>query len=285
MSEATQTATPDARQASMSRVTTQETILAKLAPPEAAKAPPGTEKTQPEPTKEEGEKPKKSAQERIQELAAKRREAEAKAEAAERKAAELEARVLALQASAKPLEATAKPMRSQFATDDEYIEALSDYKAKEAIAERERQQAQARAEAEQAEIAANWSKRQEEAMKRLPDYADVLGKSEVNIPPHIHQALLESDVGPDIAYYLASYPDEAKRISQMKPLAAVKRIAQLERDLMDLEAEPEPEKKAPKVEKSKAPPPIEPVKSAPSSGGSASSFEEYKRKRQAEKRQ
>jgi len=283
MSEATQTATPDAREASKSRVSTQETVLAKLNPSEAASKPPES-KDPAEQVKDGESKPKKSPHERIQELANKRREAEAKADAAERKAAELEARVLSLQANAQPIAESAKPMRSQYATDDDYIEALSDYKAKQAIREREEQQAKARADAEQAEVAEAWSKRQEAAMKRLPDYADVIGKSEVNIPAHIHQALLESEQGPDIAYYLASYPDEAKRIVQMKPLAAIKRIAALERDLMELEAEPE-DKPTPKVvEKSKAPPPIETIKSAPSSGGSSSSFEEYKRRREAEKR-
>jgi hypothetical protein len=53
-----------------------------------------------------------------------------------------------------------------------------------------------------------------------------------------------------------------------------------------IEAEEAVSKDEPKqVQKSKAPPPIEAVKSVPSSSGSGqSSFEEYKRRRQAEKR-
>lgn len=289
MTEATQTANPnDARQASMSRVVTQETILARLNPTEAASAPPESEKTQTEPNKEGEAKPKKTASERIQELAAKRNEAEAKAEAAERKAAELEARIQALQAQAKPLEEDARPVRSAYATDDDYIDAVADWKAKRAIAERERAQAQARAEAEQAEIASQWSKRQEQVMKDLPDYADVIGKSEISVPNHIHQAILESEQGPQIAYYLALHPDEAKKLALMKPVAGIKRIAALERDLAEIEAEeqtPEKEEAAPQVKKSKAPPPIDTVRSVPSStGSSTSSYEEYKRRRQAEQR-
>ncbi len=192
-------------------------------------------------------------------------------------------------ATAKPLEAKAKPLRSQFATDDDYIEALSNFKANEAIAVREQQQAAARIEAEQAEIAGEWSKRQETAMKNLPDYADVIGKSAVDVPSHVHQAILESEQGPEIAYYLALHPSEAKRITAMKPIAAIKRIAALERDLAELEHEeipPEVEKTTTAVQKSKAPPPIEPVRSvaAAASASSSADFESYRRKRQAEQR-
>lgn len=290
MTEATQTANPtDAREASMSRVTTQETILAKLTTPEAAKELPQAEKPETEHGKEGEAKPKKPASERIQELAAKRREAEAKAEAAERKAAELEAQVQALRAQAKPLEADARPVRSAFATDEDYTDAVAEWKAKRVIAERELQQAQARMEAEQAEIAERWSKRQAAFMKVVPDYAEIISASEVSVPNHIHEAMLESEQGPQVAMYLALNPEEAKKLSTMKPVSAIKRFRDLERDLAGIEAEetpaPEKDKATPNVQKSKAPAPIEPVKSVPSSSsGSNTSFEEYKRRRRAEQR-
>lgn len=305
MPEATQTAkSNDAREASKSRVQTQDTLLASLTPPVAAKEPPEVKepvKTDAEikaetEKKEEERKPKKTANERIQELGKRHHEAEAKAEAEKRRADALELQVLAMRAQAKPLESTAKPLRSQFATDDEYIEALSDFKAKQAIAKRELEQAQARAEAEQAEISSQWSRRQAEVMKALPDYAEVIGNSEVSVPNHIHEAIQESEQGPQIAYYLALHPDEAKRIAEMKPVAGVKRIAVLERDLAAIDAEEEaevppkkeadpPKEEKPPVQKSKAPPPIDPVKSVPSATGSSTNdYEEYRRRRMAEKR-
>jgi hypothetical protein len=163
------------------------------------------------------------------------------------------------------MEAGDKPLRSQFATDDEYIEALTDWKTRRKPRQTGGGSRPKPREAEQAEVAAQWSKRQEKVMKALPDYADVIGKSEA-IPAHVHQAILESDQGPQIAYFLALHPAEAKRIAQMKPLAAIKRIASLERDLADIDAEdakPEPAKETPKPQRSKAPEPIEPVKSVP----------------------
>lgn len=333
MSEATQTAKPtDARQASMSRVVTQETILAKLAPPPAASKPdpePKPEvppepkaakaaeepkeapkaKPDPEPKQEvqkpetEPEpKPKKGANERIQELAHQRREAEAKAEAAESKARELEAKLEALTAQAKPMQVDERPVRSKFASEDDYIEALTDWKTKKAVADREREQAQARYEAAEAEVAQTWARRQQAVMKEFPDYADVIGASEVSVPNHIHRALLESELGPKIAYYLALNPGEAKALSMVSHTQGIKRIALLEQEIARVEAaddapvlkveperkpEPKPEEKpAPSVPKSKAPPPIEPVKSVPSTTPSgASTFKEYRARRQNEQRE
>ena len=322
MSDATQTAKnpSDARQASMSRVVTHESLLAKLTPqqPASEAAPkaetPKVEEPKPEAkepekqakddankdakpeAKPEGDQPrKKTAQERIHALADERRQAEAKAEAAERRSQELEAELRALRATAKPLEVDDRPVRSKFTTDDEYIDALTDWKAKQAIAQREQEQLQARIDAEQAEIAAQWSRRQDAVMKAFPDYADVIGKSEVSVPEHIHRAILESELGPKIAYYLALNQDEAKRLGMLRPVNGIKRIVELERQLADLEREQdEPTKQEPKAEsreespkvpKSKAPEPIDPPRSVPSTTPAASSsYAEYKARRQAQQR-
>lgn len=282
MTEPTKVDTPDARQASMSRVVTQDALLASLVAPTSEE--PAKEESKAEDKQKEGEqKPKKSPQERIVELAHKRREAEAEAADAKRERDILRTKLQALEAQAAPIEATARPKRESFANDDDYTDALADWKADQAIARRETQQAQARQQAEQAEIAQQWDKRQQKAIDAIEDYAEVIGKSEVQVPPYVHQALLESEQGPQIAYFLALNPDEAKRIAGMKPLAAIKHIAALERELAEHD---EDEKPAPKVteppKKSKAPEPINPVKSTGASNpGKAESFEEYKRRRQA----
>src|SRR5574337_661433 len=108
MTDPTKVDSSAAREAAMSRVQTQDTVLASLAAPASKE---GDQKAV-----------KKTAQERIVELAHKRKEAEAKAEASELRARELEAQLQALKATAQPMEVAAKPARSQFASDDEYIE-------------------------------------------------------------------------------------------------------------------------------------------------------------------
>ena len=49
----------------------------------------------------------------------------------------------------------------------------------------------------------------------IPDYDEVVGLSEVVIAPHITDTILESDRGPEVAYYLAQHPDKAEAINAM----------------------------------------------------------------------
>jgi hypothetical protein len=278
MTDPTKVETPDAREASMSRVQTQETILANLVSPTSTESP---AKVNDKPEGEEQKHGKKNAQERIQELVKSRQDAEANAESEKTRANLLEMKLKALEAQATPMEATNRPQRASYANDDDFVDALTDWKADAAIAKRESQHAEARLKAEQAEVAQQWDSRQQKAITAIPDYAEVIGKSEVIVPPYVHQALLESEQGPEIAYYLALHPEEAKRIASMKPLAAIKRIAALERDLEDLDdGEPVKPKATELPKKSRAPEPINPVKGvAASNPGQASTFEEYRRRR------
>jgi hypothetical protein len=281
MTDPTKVDSTDARQASMSRVQTQDTLLASLAGP-ASEDPPKDEPKDDDKQKDGEQKPaKKSPQERIVELAHKRKEAEAKAEAAEVRNRELEAQLQALKAQAQPIEATTKPVRASYASEDDFIEALTDWKSDQAVAKRERQHAEARQQAEFAEVVQQWDSRQKKAIESIPDYAETLANAEINIRDYVHSALLESEKGPEIAYYLALHPEEAKRLNAMKPLAAIKRIASLESDLSEPDDDAKPEPKVSELpKKSKAPEPINPVKGVGASNpGKAESYEEYRRRR------
>ena len=272
----------DAREASMSRVQTQETVLASLVTPASVEAAKASQDLKPDDKPGEGDqKPKKTAQDRIMDLVNKNRDTSAKAVEAEDRAQRLEAELTVLRAQAKPMEATDKPSRSQFVSDDDYIEALTDWKADSAVAKREQQQREAQMMAEQADVASQWDKRQQTAIESIKDYAEVIGASDIHIPTYVHQAMLESEQGPEIAYYLALHPEEAKRIAAMKPLAAIRRITDLERDLagLDIDAAPKkPVSESPK--KSRAPEPITPVRGiAAANTGPTTDYAEYRRRR------
>src|SRR5574337_839851 len=119
MTDPTKVDSSAAREAAMSRVQTQDTVLASLAAPASKEGEESSKETKPKDNQnEEGDQKavKKTAQERIVELAHKRKEAEAKAEASELRARELEAQLQALKATAQPMEVAAKPARSQFAS-------------------------------------------------------------------------------------------------------------------------------------------------------------------------
>jgi hypothetical protein len=273
-------------------ITTSETIAAMYsatpAPTEApTQAPKGEPKGENQPGNDGGKEGKKNRfQERIGELVEKRRAAETEAEHARRENDELRSRLAAMTARAEPVKDEPRPARDKFANDDEYIDAVSDWKANQAIAKREREQAEAQAKAQNAQLASAWQKAQERARADIDDYDDVVGKSDVQLPGHLHQAIFENeDVGPYLAYYFAKHPEEAKRFAAMSPTTALRQLGKLEDRLMDdSEQDPNP-KPTPAPEKSKAPPPITPVKDGRSAApGPANSFDEYRARRKAEQK-
>lgn len=274
----------DARKASMSRVVTQDDVLSSLVSAEPAIE--AASEEEPEVKQEEkNDKPKvkHSAQERISELANKRRAAEKEAENARRENSELRARIRALETSATPVTQDDKPTRSQFMTEDQYIESLTDWKAKKAIIEREQQQQQARMNAEMQEIDASYTKTIESAKSRYDDFVEVVSAATTEIPSFIVMALKESEIGGDLTYYLSKHSDECKKLVSMRPVQALKYLDRLERDLLEPDVEEVVEKAKP-VAKKKAPEPISPVRgSSPLPAGNSQSFEEYRARRKAQR--
>ena len=193
------------------------------------------------------EKPKRSARERINELTRRAHEAEREAqhwrEVAER----------------KPAESSDKPSPDKFGSYDEYVEALADWKADQRVAEsfkrRDAERSQA-AEARAAEAKAQaWAERQIAFREATPDYDAVVGKSSVQVAPHVVDTLLDSDSGPELAYHLAKHPETVKRINSLSPLAAAREIGRIEASLSTPAA---PRDKP----ASKAPAPITPARSS-----------------------
>jgi len=236
---------------------------------------------------DKGEKRKKPISERMSELVSQRKAAETEAQQAKRESAELRARLEAMSAQAAPVKEEPRPDRSKFANDEEYIEAVAEWKADQRLAKREREQAEAKAKAEREQLATNWQKAQERAKAEIDDYEAVIKASDVQLPGHLHQAILESDVGPHLAYYFAKHPDEAKRFAGMSATTALRQLGKLEDRLAD-DSDDEPAPKAspaPAVEKSKAPAPITPVKDGRAvDPGPANSFDEYRARRRAERK-
>ena len=274
----------DARQASMSRVVTQETLMASLTAKPASEAPAEPAETD---KPAEGEKPKAkhSAQERISELANKRREAEEKAEVERKRADGLEERLRVLESGAAPVEQTSRPKREAFSDDEAFIEALADWKANENIAKREQQQREDRIKREADQIDRAFQARAEKAATDIEDFQEVVSSAEVDIPNFLVMAIKESEVGPLLTYYLAKHQDEARKIAAMRPVQALKSLMSIEAALTD--DEPEPEKTVAKVSspaKPRAPEPIAPVRGSPASDpGPAKSFDEYRARRKAER--
>lgn len=129
-----------------------------------------------------------------------------------------------------------KPEDYQYGeTDAAYIRDLARYEARAAFAE-ERQQAQV---AEQLQTVENQhSERVNKAKERYADYDEVVvkgadpdpvtGEAKWACSPLLALGIKTSDFGPDIAYQLASNPEESVRISQLSPLEQAKEFGRLE---------------------------------------------------------
>lgn len=161
--------------------------------------------------------------------------------------------------SQAPSTDAAKPASDSFDSDADYFEALADWKAEQKVGEfRKQQQAEALNKAEQTQTATRFELYQERvaaSLEAIPDYAEVVGASDVPAAPHVLESILDSDSGPQLAYHLAKHPELAEQLNAMTPVQAAREIGRLEAQL----AMPKTETPTPKRTTS-APPPITPVR-------------------------
>lgn len=177
------------------------------------------------------QKGKKSAQQRINEITKARYEAER--EAAYWKGI-AEGRTSQTQSvpESTPGESVAKPNLSDYTDYETYVEALTDWKTSQKIAEAVKSQraatAQERQQAEAMELARSWAGKQETARKEIADYDEVMGGADTVVAPYVTDAILTSDRGPEVAYHLAKNPALAEKLNRLNPLAAAREIGRIE---------------------------------------------------------
>ena len=181
-----------------------------------------------------------------------RREREAR-ESLEAKVRELEAKV---QPKADPV-VESEPLPEQFSDMYEYAKALTDYRVEQRLQEEKQKEAQAKAAAEHAKLIDAWGQRVKAAKAEMPDFDDMVNSADVTVSNEVRDAIFESDVGPRILYHLAENPDFAVKLQGMTVTAALRAIGRLEAQYEKTEPQTKPV-----VGKSKAPAPINPIRSA-----------------------
>ena len=210
--------------------------------------------------KQEGErKQNPKLERRFSEITKQREEARKEAQQEREARQALEARLAALEKQGQPQKANPvdeKPQPSQFSDAFEYAEALAEYTADQRIANMKREEAEAKQAEERQKVISQWTSKVEAAKASLPDFDDIVASSDVVVNDDIRDAILESDVGPQILYHLAENDEVARKIAGLSPKAALREIGKLE---ARFEAKPEAEKPAPIV-RSKAPAPIQPIR-------------------------
>lgn len=190
--------------------------------------------------------------------------------------------------------AAEKPKPEDFQTWDDYNEALTDWKVDQKLAKRDE-------DSRTAEKTENFKKSQKTKAERYEqgvaevkemdgyeDFDEVIEDYDGPLTIGMQQALLDSEIGPQVAYYLAKNPKEAEKLSKMSLIELNKAIgrieAKIEKSSNDDPGEgDEDEGKAKKAAKTtKSPPPISPVKASAKSKKDPDdqSYEEYLQERQ-----
>lgn len=173
-------------------------------------------------TRERDEKGRfKGVQPRIDELTRARREAEREA-AYWKQVASGQGNGSAEQAAPQ------KPTPEQFDDYGAYIEALTDWKADQAVSNRLQQRAQVQ---QQEARQTTWIERQAAARETMPDYEEVVGSSDTPLAAHVAETIIESEHGPALAYHFARNPDVLTRLNGMSPLQAAREVGRIEASL------------------------------------------------------
>jgi len=254
--------------------------------------------SEPEAEKEatEERKPNPKLEKRFSELT-KQREAARQEAQREREAREaLEARLQALEQSSQPQKASEQPDEEpqphQFSDAFEYAKALAEFTAEKALKERDKQEAQRKADEEKQKVMTAWAQKVEAAKAELPDFDAMIQSSDVVVNDAVRDAILESDVGPQLLYHLAENPEIAEKLSTSSVPSALRQLGKLEAKLEKaVETQPETKPSKPVAKKSNAPEPIKPLRGASvatdvpmdSDGQFHGTFAQWKAARQAGK--
>ena len=223
---------------------------------------------------------------RFEKITKQREEARAEAQK-EREAREsLEAKVKELESRSQPQKAQSseEPRPEQFTDMYEYAKALTDYKVDQRLGEEKQKVEQAKVEAQRQEVINTWTKRVQSAKSEIPDFEEMVGSADVTVSNEIRDAIFESDVGPQLLYHLAENPEIAEKLQGMTLTTALRTIGKLEAQF----EKTEPQTKT-VVGRSKAPAPINPIRSAAngrdvpltSDGKFEGSYQAYKAARMA----
>jgi len=224
--------------------------------PETA-APPTESTADTEPAKEEKKAERTFSQRELEyEINKARARAERKFERDHRSFLERENESLrAAQRQAPPPQIPGKPARENFASDIDFVESLSEWKAdqriNEALSKRDQQSQRVEQQRQFAQVTSTHEARVEAMRETVPDFDEVTRNPDLDISPAMAEAIVLSESGPSIALYLGRNPAVASRIANMHPSLAGYELGKLEAKLAATDA---------KIHSS-APAPLKPVAS------------------------
>jgi hypothetical protein len=217
-------------------------------------------------TEERKQNPK--LEKRFSELTKARKQAEENAAKAQAEKEALEARLREYEDRQSPQPQVdespigREPRADQFDDAFEYAKALAEWSAEKALYDRDQQDLNRKVEEERQKVLKTWSEKLQKAKPNLADFDDIVNSTQVVVSNEVRDAIIESDVGPEILYHLASLDgEEAERFQALPMSKALREIGKLEAKFEKQEAaQEEAIRSKPVAQKSKAPAPLSPIK-------------------------
>lgn len=158
---------------------------------------------------------------------------------------------------AQATQTAAAPKLADFDSHDEFDQAMLQHRIDEGVnrglTKTAEQQATKFVQEAQSAAAEAYNQRATEIVTRIPDFVEVVSKSSVPMSPALHEALMDSEKGPDLVYHLAKNPAEAERLNNMSVRQMDREIGRLE-STFGLATKPPP----PAARTTSAPAPIKP---------------------------
>lgn len=132
----------------------------------------------------------------------------------------------------KPTATSDKPRLENFASYDEYNEALTDWKVDQKLKARETEQQQTQRQRSSAQLNAERQERflesSEDAREKYDDYDEVVFGKQNKVPVWAAPLIAETEQPAEMAYYLAKNTEEARRIYSLHPEKAAIELGKLE---------------------------------------------------------
>jgi hypothetical protein len=180
-----------------------------------------------------------------------------------------------------PLHQQPEPREEEYPSQQEWFKAVRDWDKAQLKQELAREQQEVRRLAAAQQRQARMVEQSQAARQKYADFDTVLDRlTGLYTSPALDACVHESDLGAELAYYLAQHPDEITRLNQVAqqaPLAMAREIGKLEARLSAPAAAsngtpPRPEPPSP------LPPPVQPVAGAGQPGPAEPNFDTMSQK-------
>ena len=125
---------------------------------------------------------------------------------------------------AAPVTGATPPSPEAFATHAQYVQAVAQWTVEQHEAVKE-------ATTTATQIQTAWAQQEAQAHTKFPDYDEAIAADTTRYHPAVLNALQTSEQGAEVAYHLATHPEDAQRIAALAPVAALRALGRLEAQL------------------------------------------------------